>query len=131
MSRKTYTFVAPSSNSYYVETPLDQLTIFQMCLFPIRTEEYECREVIINENNICARYRNFTLSKRKCEKLYSIIGKNKCLTYPVISLRDTPLPSPNDISVARSDLANDDTDVCDFAKFETSKTDFNWRGAFP
>lgn len=117
MSFKKYYFKTPQNNELYNDVPLDIIKFYQICAFPNKYGLYEVREVIANENNEISISRVIQVKKNIHVKLLKTFRDNKYKIYPVLTLRDVPLPSINDISVARSMMLNVDNDYSGYAIF--------------
>jgi hypothetical protein len=131
MSNKQYVFTTPNSASFYTESALSQIKIYQICVFPNPKDgKFEVREVLINGNNNIENFKLMHITKSTHNKLLNALRDNKYRLFSTFTLNTIDLPDCNDIALARSDMLNMDNDYAGYAKFNGGK-EFNWRGIIP
>ena len=128
MSNKKYIFTTPGSASFYTNTILDEIKIYQICAFPNpKNGKFEVREILIDGDNNIKTYRVLNLDEHAHKKLLRALRDNKYRLYSVFSLNNIELPDRNDIALARSDMLNMDNDYIGYAKFSDDK-EVVWNG---
>lgn len=81
------------------------------------TNNYFFRKILVTEDNNLNIVGRYTLSKEKLLKFLKSIPENKYKIYPYKCLGDIPMPSDNDISIARSNILTNDTCYTGYARF--------------
>lgn len=118
MSSRKYKFVTPKSTTLYNDFALEQIKMYQICGFKNpKTGKFEVREIIINGNNEIETYNTYKVNEKTQRKLLRALRDNKYRLYSTYTLAYIEMPTLNDISLARSDMLNNDSDYTGFAKF--------------
>lgn len=131
MSTKKYNFITPSSQSIYDDVPLKVIKFYQICAFPNpKNGIFEIRETIINGNNDIDSYRTIHVHEKTKKRLLKSLRENRYRLYATNTLTYIEHPNCNDISLARSEMLNEDSIYSGFAPFDCGK-EFCWRGIVP
>ena len=110
--------MAPLSSTIYDDVPLQKVKFYQVCCFPNpKTDKFEIREVLIDGNNNVETYKLHHVSKKAQRQFLRATRDNKYRMYTVFTLEHIELPSYNDISLARSDMLNNDSEVSGYAPY--------------
>lgn len=112
----TYKFV----NSFDEQNTTNKvlLSYFQVCLFPNpKTNKYQIKRFIINENSEFAGVKNYFLSKSKHEKFLAFKKQNEYKLLSVYDLNGIDYPTQADISVLTSKMISNNIDYYGFAPF--------------
>lgn len=118
MSSRKYVFAQHDDDVTPEGYMLEPIKFYQICGFPHPVKQkYEIRIVHIDGNDHVASMDLYNVSKATQKKIRTQLRDNLYRIYATFTLDGTPLPTLNDISVARSRMICDDSTYSGFARF--------------
>lgn len=97
---------------------LGVINYFQIASFANpNSNKYHLKRFVINGNNQFIRLKEYHLTKCQLEKLISVKKPNEYKMYSSYSLNDITYPNNGDISMARSQILEEDSTYSGYAQF--------------
>lgn len=115
----SYKFKSLDVDNVY-NTQYESVIIYQICGIPhtVESDMYNVRKILVTEENILNVVGHLTISKDKLTKLLNEIPENRYKIFPVKNFGDLSMPSNTDITLARSYILTNVSEMSGYAPFK-------------